>query len=244
VGCRRWWPPAGTLTIASCAQRQRFAEAIHLALYSVLNPRPPPCGLSQHLLVGHHGRNRVERLYRCGSLGLTPELSRRDGDREVRPEVLRHVDALGRLQRVREPAAVVVTNEEREVVPARMIRVERHRAFGQRASAIEVARVGLHSADQGNRVRVSAVECDRPFGGMNKSLAIVLEEVRHRERFPTVLIDRIELERTRQCTMRAAQAVRLLVEPVRVLMTVEMRECGPRRGQVRPLCDKLFERGA
>jgi hypothetical protein len=138
--------------------------------------------------------------------------------------MLGHVDPLGGPEGALVIGLGIVAIGLRDVIPAWMIRVERHRPIGQRAAALEGAGMDQQDAHQGRRIGIARIQRQHAIDRVLEGVAIAFEETEERARFPGVLIERVELERAIQSPARARQRVRPRVEAKPVLVQIQMRE--------------------
>ena len=139
-------------------------------------PLPAPPHFVDRRLLGEVRRDRKQRIEGTGRVGSSPELTGSDRDLDVRPDVFGHVDPLRRPERALVIAKGIITIGVRDVIPAGMIRVERHRPIGERASALELAGVDQQDAHEGRGVGVSRIQGQHTIDRMREGVAIPLEE--------------------------------------------------------------------
>ena len=155
--------------------------------------------------------------------------------------MLRHVDALRRTQGALVIVHRVIVIGDREVIPAGMIWVDRHRAVGERGSPLEVASVDEQRAHERHGIGVSRIERQDPIDGVREPLPIVLEEVTEGQRLPRVLTVRIELECPRHGLSGAHERLGPDVEIEAVLVQIQVRQGRPERRERRLPLDGALE---
>ena len=161
------------------------------------------------------------------------ELPGSDDGAEMRPDELRQVRALGVEQRALVVAAPIVVGGEHVIEPAGMMtRIELHRPADDGEALVPVARIGAQEANIRGYCGFEGVAGDSPLAGHSQRVTVPVEEVHHRKREPAALARGIEFHRAFTSPSAAFQRLWPLIQLLRVLLLIELRQDRPAQSAV------------